>query len=477
MTAPIIVVFQPHSLRLHDNPALYHAARAGAPVVPLFVLDDAAAGDSALGAAARWWLSQSLPRLSASLRHMGSDLVIRSGDLTDQVMAVADTVGAGALHVPRAYDPAGRRGEDALHDAAQARGLAVRRFGGHVLVEPEAVRTQKGDPYTVFSPFWRACRTLDAPGAPLPVPETLPAPDRWPDSHPMARLDLDPKPVDWAGGLRESWNPGEAGAADRLRAFLDGPILTYKADRNRPDLDGTSGLSPHLRFGEISPRQLWHAACGSADWAVVEPFLRELGWRDFSYHLLYHFPGLKHEPLKPVWRQFPWHEGVGDRLKAWQAGRTGYPLVDAGMRQLWHQGWMHNRVRMVVASFLVKELLWHWRDGERWFWDTLVDADPGSNSASWQWVAGCGADAAPYFRIFNPVLQGEKFDPHGAYVRRWCPELADLPNAYVHKPFEAPKKVLETAGVRLGRDYPAPMVDRKTARARALEAFEAVKAP
>jgi len=310
-----------------------------------------------------------------------------------------------------------------------------------------------GRPYQVFTAFWRACQAMPEPGVPLPAPECIPAPERWPESLAIEELGLDPIP-DWAGGLREVWTPGEAGAMRLLREFLaraDG----YADERDRPDRAGTSRLSPHLHFGEVSARQVWHAARG------VEPYLRQLGWREFSAHLLHHFPHTATEPLRPEFRAFPWRMDAA-ALRAWTRGRTGYPLVDAGMRELWHTGWMHNRVRMVAASFLVKHLMIPWQEGAAWFWDTLVDADLANNTMGWQWCAGCGADAAPYFRIFNPVLQGEKFDPEGAYVRRWVPELADVPARFVHKPWLAPEPP---------REYPAPIVDHDFARLRALAAY------
>jgi deoxyribodipyrimidine photo-lyase len=337
-------------------------------------------------------------------------------------------------------------------------------------------KTGSGEPYRVFTPFWKALLKLGAPATPQPAPEAIAAGPPV-ASRALAELDLAPRP-DWAGGLRATWTPGEPGAWARLAWFLDEAMPAYDESRNRPDKPGTSGLSPHLRWGEVSPRQVWHATqhridrTGAHDAGMA--FLRELGWRDFSYHLLYWWPDLPDITWKPQFHDFPWHDDDGG-YRAWTRGRTGYPIVDAGMRQLYETGWMHNRVRMIVGSFLVKDLLVPWQWGERWFWDTLVDADPASNSASWQWVAGCGADAAPYFRIFNPVTQGQKFDPEGAYVRRWVPEVARLPDKYLQAPWTAPRHVLEKAGVRLGRVYPEPIVDHKVARQRALDAFEQIK--
>jgi deoxyribodipyrimidine photo-lyase len=337
----------------------------------------------------------------------------------------------------------------------------------------------------VFTPFWRAARARGAPPPPLPAPAAITAAP-WPDSAPVRTtipaLGLLPTAPDWSAGLAEAWTPGEAGAAARLGRFLAAEWSGYAEQRNRPDLPSTSRLSPHLRFGEISARQVWHAAttahhagAGGASETDLDIFLTEIGWREFSYHLLYHNPALATRNFQARFDDLPWRTSAGD-LRAWQKGRTGFPIVDAGMRQLWQTGWMHNRVRMIVASVLAKHLLIDWREGEAWFWDTLVDADAANNAASWQWVAGSGADAAPYFRVFNPVLQGQKFDPEGAYVRRYVPELAGLPAKFIHAPFEAPHPVLARAGIALGRDYPHPIVGLSEGRDRALAAFATMNA-
>ncbi|MFN3409850.1 MAG: cryptochrome/photolyase family protein, partial [Limisphaerales bacterium] len=334
---------------------------------------------------------------------------------------------------------------------------------------------QSGNPFQVFTPFWKHCLTRPDPPEPLPAPKAIPTPAKWPKSLPLAALELEPK-INWAGGLRATWQPGAAGAHEQLRRFLAGAVATYANDRNRPDLVGTSRLSPHLHFGEISPRQIWHALRAQADgtaWRTSQ-FLAEVGWREFAHHLLYHFPHTPTEPLRAEFNNFPWRENAA-WLKAWQRGRTGVPLVDAGMRELWATGWMHNRVRMVVASFLVKNLLLPWTDGARWFWDTLVDADLAQNTLGWQWTAGCGADAAPYFRVFNPVSQAEKFDPNGDYIRRWVPELAKLPVPLLFQPWAASPLELQAAGVRLGRDYPEPLVSLAISREVALAAYQRMK--
>jgi deoxyribodipyrimidine photo-lyase len=464
-------------LRLADNAALSAAAAAGAPVLPVFVLDDAAAGARAPGAASRWWLHMSLAALAADLAARGLPLVLRRGDSRRVIPALAEETGAQAVFAGRMYEPWARERDKAVAAALGSRGVTIEGARTALLFEPWEIRTKTGGPYGVYTPFSRACFAAAPPPQPAPAPARLATPAAVPASDRIEDWGLLPSRPDWAGGLRETWQPGEAGAAKRLDRFLRDALARYDDLRNRPDLPGTSGLSPHLHWGEISPAAVWHAAlaAGVARGAATETFLKELLWREFSHHLLWHRPEMPEEALKPAFSAFPWRNDPA-ALKAWQRGRTGYPIVDAGMRELWHTGWMHNRVRMITASFLVKHLLLPWQEGEAWFWDTLVDADLAANSASWQWVAGSGADAAPYFRIFNPVLQGEKFDPGGAYVRRWVPELARLPAAVVHRPWEASPLVLAEAGVVLGRSYPAPIIEHGAARARALAALARISA-
>jgi deoxyribodipyrimidine photo-lyase len=356
-------------------------------------------------------------------------------------------------------------------------GVGAQSFAGDLLVAPENIRNKENRGLRVFTPFWRRVQSLGDPASPLPMPKKLLAGPRL-ASDALESWQLEPTGPDWAGGLRENWKPGEAVAQKRLKAFLEN-VAGYANNRDRPDRDGTSRLSPHLRFGEISPRQVWHAARFAAAEhprraSDIDKFLSELGWREFCRHLLYDVPDLAERNLQSSFDAFPWKHDA-KALRAWQRGMTGYPIVDAGMRELWHTGVMHNRVRMVVASFLVKHLLIDWREGEKWFWDTLVDADAGSNPANWQWVAGSGADAAPYFRVFNPILQGEKFDPDGDYVRRWVPELARLPNKMIHQPWEATPLELASAGVELGKSYPHPIIDHKAGRERALKAYASIR--
>ncbi len=475
-SAPAALVWFRRDLRLADHPALAAAAESGASVIPVYILDDGTPGDWRLGGASRWWLAQSLRSLEKSLARLGSRLILRRGPADTVLRQLVFETGAKALYFTRGYEPFQRELEERLEKTLPAR---CRRFGGHVLFEPEKLLNNAGEPYRVYSPFFRAMERREPPGATLVAPNALRAPSSWPWSEKLDGWGLEPATPDWAGGLREAWSPGEIAAYARLRLFIDKSVSRYRDKRNLPGTDATSRLSPYLAFGEISPRQVWSAVLLAAEKAgassLGEAYLREIAWREFSYHLLFHFPHLPEKAFKPEFERFPVREDAA-ALKAWRKGLTGYPIVDAGMRQLWRTGWMHNRVRMIVASFLIKHLLLPWRAGEAWFWDTLVDADLANNSASWQWVAGSGADAAPYFRIFNPVLQGEKFDPEGDYVRSFCPELARLPNSLIHKPWEAPPALLETLGVRLGETYPRPIVDHGQARERALAAYERIRA-
>lgn len=405
--------------------------------------------------------------------------MLRRGEAMGELTRIAEEMGAAAVYFTRAYEPWAVALELKLKSAFEDIGVALRRFGGRLMREPEEVRTSQGEPFRVYTPFWRAFAKDFALVRHRPAPEHIEGPMRHIRSDNLLSWELTPTKPDWDGGLKETWCPGEAGARAQLNEFVKFKLRTYAADRNRMDKGGTSRLSPHLAFGEISPLECWRQACAVASdsaecIASLETFLKELAWREFSYLLLFEFPELPNEPFHDAFRNFRWRTD-GKHTCAWQRGRTGYPIVDAGMRELWTTGYMHNRVRMITASFLVKHLVVSWQVGEAWFWDTLVDADLANNSASWQWVAGSGADAAPYFRIFNPVLQGKKFDPDGAYVRRWVPELAGLPDAHIHAPWTADVEMLKAANVVLGKTYPLPIVEHKEARARALAAYERLK--
>ena len=467
-----------NDLRLADNPALADAIEDGGAVIPVFLWTPKEEAPWAPGAASRWWLHHSLLALEEALRRRGSRLVLRRGRALEELLGLAVETGARRVVWNWRYEPALLARDAALLGALREAGIESEIHNGALLRDPRAIRNKSGKPFQVFTPFWRHCLALAAPAPPLAAPDRITAPRRRPGSLSLAELELAPV-INWDAGLRAAWQPGEAGAEARLDRFKTEAVAGYAADRERPALEGTSRLSPHLHFGEISPRRVWRALEGvagenSPGKGGREKFLAELGWREFGYHLLFHFPTTPHRPLREEFERFPWHDHPA-WLRAWQRGMTGYPLVDAGMRQLWHTGWMHNRVRMVAASFLVKHLRISWTAGARWFWDTLVDADLAANTLGWQWSAGCGADAAPYFRVFNPVAQGERFDPQGVYVRKWAPELAALPEEWIHQPWKAPAAVLARAGVELGRDYPEPIVNHVTAREAALEAFAQFK--
>jgi deoxyribodipyrimidine photo-lyase len=479
MQAPIIFWFR-QDLRLSDHPGWIAAASTGKPLIPIYILDDTAPGAWRPGGASRWWLHHSLAALDAELQQRYQlRLVLRRGDTATLLRELCASTGADTVYCSRRYEPWATEQESALHGSLGEVQVNLRRYPGSLLFEPGQVLTRSGEPFKVFTPFWRQCLGSPEPALPRPPPDTVTACPGTPPGEALADWELTPRRPDWAAHWGDYWQPGAGGAGDRLQAFLNGAVADYPLGRDHPARESTSYLSPHLHLGEISPRMVWHAARTRAREApaladAVAKFLSELGWREFSYHLLTAFPDLPERPFKAQFAGFPWRQDAA-ALRAWQRGRTGYPLVDAGMRELWHSGYMHNRVRMITASFLTKHLLLHWRHGEDWFWDTLVDADLANNAASWQWVAGSGADAAPYFRIFNPVAQGEKFDSGGDYVRRWVPELARLPDQYLQRPFEAPAAVLAAAGVALGEHYPRPIVDHREARERALAAYASTR--
>ncbi len=476
LTAPVIVWFR-RDLRLSDNPALAAALNSGQPVIPLYILDET---DHlrAPGAASLWWLGKSLAQLAASLEHLGSRLILRRGVAATALTKLVRETGAARVHWNRLYDPGVTDRDAALKAALKADGVAAHSFNAALLSEPWTVRNKAGEPFKVFTPFWRAAQTSLDLSQLHPAPDVLTAPPVWPDSEPLEAWDLQPTKPDWTGGF-SLWTPGETGAQARLATFLDTGLARYTEGRNIPAAEAVSRLSPHLHFGEIGPRQIWAAVDATLDarpalGRQADKFKAELGWREFSHSLLFHNPQMETRNFKPAFDTFPWRDDPS-AFTAWTRGQTGYPMVDAGMRELWTTGFMHNRVRMLVASFLVKHLLIDWRKGEAWFWDTLLDADRANNAASWQWVAGSGADAAPYFRIFSPMGQGEKFDADGRYVRRWVPELARLPDAVIHSPWTADPLILRAAGVTLGQTYPRPIVEHGFARERALQALKAIK--
>jgi deoxyribodipyrimidine photo-lyase len=456
-----------NDLRLDDNPALTAALAEGGEILPVYILDAQA------GAASRWWLHHSLSALAADLAARGATLVLRRGDPVEIIPALAAEIGARSVHAARSFEPAQRAADRAVDAGLKAHGIAFGRHLSISLFAPERIKTQTGGAYGVYTPFSKACFAAGVSG------EHLPAPDRIPGVTGVASDALEdwgllPQRPDWAGGMRAVWTPGEAGARARLEAFLAGPVTRYDEARNLPGVAGTSMLSPHVHFGEISPRLVWQRAAAGPACKGRETFLKELLWREFSINLLWQHPDLRTRPIREAFNDFPWREDE-KALQAWQRGRTGIPIVDAGMRELWQTGWMHNRVRMICASFLVKHLLLPWQAGEAWFWDTLCEADEAANAASWQWVAGCGADAAPYFRIFNPVLQSQKFDAAGAYIRKYVPELARLPDFAIHAPWEAAPSILIHANVRLGETYPRPIIALKEGREQALAAYERLK--
>ncbi len=464
---PVIVWFR-RDLRITDNPALAWASQTGQAVLPVFVLDDETA-DCALGDASRWWLHGSLMALGTRLESLGSRLVLRRGPAATILADLIADTGARAVAWNRLYEPGTMDRDRQIKAALRSRGIAVRSFNASLLHEPWEIRTGSGDPYRVFTPFWRAClqRGHDAPGKPV---SRLCSPGVWPPSACLDDWALRPSNPDWSGGLQEVWQPGEAGAEERLDRFINSALGDYSDGRDRPGVQRTSLLSPHLRFGEMGPRQAAAAIRMARAGPHGEAFVRELGWREFSHHLLYYNRDMETSNLRSRFDGMEWRDDH-EALQRWQRGRTGYPLVDAGMRELWSTGWMHNRVRMVAASFLIKHLLIDWRQGAEWFLDTLVDADRANNSAGWQWVAGSGADAAPYFRVFNPVTQSERFDADGQYLLRWLPELRALPAKFLHAPWQAPDAVLRDAGVILGTTWPHPIVDHAMARQRALDAY------
>ncbi len=480
-TSTALVWFR-QDLRIHDNPALAVALERHETVLPLYVLDVASEGSWQPGGASKWWLHHALADLDQLLNTAGSICLFAKGDSLEILRQLIRETGATAIYWNRRYEPHAIARDSKIKSALKEDGVTVESFNAALLNEPWTINNKSGKPFQVFTPYWKHCQTLDVPSvinindkklessaATAPLQKKL-------AKHcvSLEELELLPK-IKWDSGFHDTWEPNRKAGLKRLNAFLTDAVSDYSTKRNRPDIEGTSRLSPYLHWGQIGPREVFAIADrhGLTQQAGAKKFLAEIGWREFSYHLMYHFPDTPEEPLREQFNSFPWQTNI-KLLRAWQKGQTGYPIVDAGMRQLWHTGWMHNRVRMIAGSLLVKHLLLPWQEGARWFWDTLVDADLASNTQGWQWTAGCGADAAPYFRIFNPMTQGAKFDPNGDYVRQWVPELKNVSTKYIHQPWEASSQELQEAGVVLGENYPEPIIDHKAGRDRALRAFEEI---
>ncbi|MEM8833464.1 MAG: deoxyribodipyrimidine photo-lyase [Pseudomonadota bacterium] len=479
-TAPkTAIVWFRRDIRLSDNPALHAACKDGYNIIPLYILDDEnPPKDEKLGGAHRVWLHHSLKSLDNDL---SNHLVLQKGDAKKIIPDLVKKTNADAVFWNRCYEPWRIDRDKEIKSNLKDNDIHVETFNGSLLWEPWHIKNQSGAFYKVFTPFYRkGCLQADPPREPLDKPTKISFGNTKDIGVSLDDFALLPdKEGEWHEHLISQWDTGESGAQKRLKDFLDDGLNGYKDGRNHPSWNNVSRLSPYLNFGEISPNQAWYAAQerGTAEgWEKDrDHFLSELGWREFSYNLLYHFPKLKWDNMQEKFNDFPWNDQDNDQLENWRRGRTGYPIVDAGMRQLYETGYMHNRVRMIVGSFLVKNMLTHWHKGEEWFWDTLVDGDPASNTASWQWIAGCGADAAPYFRIFNPILQSKKFDEKGEYIRRFVPELKEVPDEHIHAPWEAPQGILEMAGITLGDTYPQPMMDHSDARDKAMEAYQVIK--
>lgn len=479
------VVWFRQDLRLADNPALHAATQRGA-VIPVYVYAPAEDGAWSPGGAAKWWLHHSLEALAGELEKLGSHLVLRSllppsgGKTSDAIATLVKESGADAVYFNRRYEESARRQEAEVVAALEALGVSVRSFNASLIHEPDEILNNSGQPYKVYTAYARACLRVSGRQKSVPAVRKLESPPRFPKSDRLSSLKLLPR-LNWDAGIRASWTAGEAAAHKRARQFASEIVSGYATSRNQPAVDGVSRLSPHLHCGEISPRTLWHIIETASDdldkngRESADKYLGEILWREFAYYTLYHQPHTAHSCLRQEFNHLDWRQDKS-ALQAWQRGETGIPIVDAGMRELWTTGWMHNRVRMIAASFLVKDLLINWQKGAAWFWDTLVDADLANNTMGWQWVAGCGVDAAPYFRIMNPTLQGKKFDPDGAYVRRWIPELEALPSRFIHAPWLAPPLVQQQTGIEIGKDYPTPIIDHGAARQRVLSLYKGLRA-
>ena len=455
-------------LRLLDNPALSEAANAG-PVIPIYILDKLQTNYTE-GRASRWWQNQSLYSLNKQLNHR---LLIFNGDPKEIILRLAKVSDSKTVYWNRCYEPWQIELDSKIERILKEKNINVITRNGSLLWEPWRTLKKDGTPYKVFTPYFKKrCLSLPEPRKPIPKPLNMILAD-IPSKTAIKGNFISPKECSWENKIKKYWRIGEKAAINKLENFLKSGLSSYKEGRNYPSKKNISMLSPHLHFGEISPNTIWHRVRTSGQSEDSNHYLSELGWREFSYNLLYYFPQLPNKNLQTKFDRFPWRDN-SEHLKKWQDGETGYPIIDAGMRELWETGFMHNRLRMIAGSFLVKNLLIHWHYGKEWFWNCLVDADLASNSASWQWVAGCGADAAPYFRIFNPIAQGQKFDPSGEYTRKFVPELRKLPNKYLFTPWEAPTELLADSGIKLGKDYPYPIVDLKNSRELALDAYSSI---
>lgn len=471
---PLIVVWFRQDLRLTDNPALQAALETEYEILPLYILDDKNSGEWKMGRASRWWLHNSLIKLNTSL---DGNLCLQKGDALEYLQEFIKRNNVHSIYWNRCYEPWRVQRDTIIKSTLTSLGITVKTFNGSLLFEPHKILKNDGTPYKVFTAFYKnGCLAKNLEPR---LPNKTPIKNlnfRKTNSLCINDLGLMPK-ITWYRQMEQEWTPGEEGAFQKLQDFIENGLSNYKEGRNYPALSNVSRLSPHIHFGEISLNTIWHTVKA----AMIEKgcekdgehFLSELGWREFSYNLLYYFPKMPDKNMNVKFDTFPWHQNEYV-LKCWQEGKTGYPIIDAGMRELWQTGYMHNRVRMIAGSFLVKNLLLHWKHGEKWFWDTLVDADLANNSASWQWIAGCGTDTVPYFRIFNPVTQGKKFDNNGTYIRQYIPEISKLPDEFIHTPWEAPDYVLQSAGIELGTVYPWPIIDLKLSREKALAAFRTI---
>ena len=471
---PVILWFR-QDLRIRDNEALAAALESKRPIIPVFIWDEKGEGSWSPGGAARVFLRCALKALEDDLTEYGLQMVFRKGESREVLSQLIEECDAGAVYWNRRYEPSIVSRDSEIKKGLLEDGKEAESFNSSLLFEPWKISTQQGKPFQVFTPFWKNAKKRDRP-RPVEVDlRKLTLPDSFPESGSIESLELT-SGEPWEKKIAKHWEVSEGAAHKRMEKFLSGPVSDYDGDRDLPAVDGTSRLSPFLHWGLIGPRQIWEAVIDNEmeNTKGGRTYVSEIGWREFAYHVLYHFPKTPEKPLREKYEDFPW-ETNQTHLERWKKGQTGYPIVDAGMRQLWQEGWMHNRVRMVVGSFLVKHLLQSWEEGAKWFWDCLVDADLASNTLGWQWSGGCGADAAPYFRVFNPMTQGEKFDGDGEYVRKYVPELGDMPDKFIHEPWEAPRETLEDAGVELGKDYPEPIIEHKKGRERALAAFDKVK--